>query len=154
MEVFEITFFISKEKYVPEMRNDFLHNLDKIPLSERRQDFFCEYGKDYVEIRWSFLELKFTTDKLHETLETLGGSIDTLFAQYTGIAFATGVYEITHYLVGKERSLADFDAAVLHQFPIVFLRQNGDYGMDNIVIRKEHVVCAYHKEGQDLFSVM
>ena len=108
---------------------------------------------DYDQYRFSFSDLHFTEEHFHETLAMILRFVDVCFCRIDDICFATGIYELTHYLTDKINSINDFDFDVLRQFPLVFWKGENVYEFPNVIHYKTISYAVNSgKETQDILS--
>ena len=155
MEYFELTFFCPKGEYKEESV-DVIEKQLKGNYNFGREsfvEFFSDKEKGYSEFRLNISDFKITKETFNNVIEYLSQFVSVIFTEMHKIEIATGVYELTYYLVSQEKkwNLSDFDSDFMKKFPIVFYRAGHEFDHENVVFSDENVICVFHKDAQNIF---
>lgn len=141
-EYFELTFFAVKNSknmvvniqkiikllMISEGRN--LFKKHKFALFSNREVLFDVFEEtDFIEYRVCLANFVITKKNFEVILDQLFHVVDICFSGISSIQFATGIYELTYYIIENIQLFGDFDRNVFRKFPLVFFRNNNTYGM-------------------------
>jgi len=153
MESFELTFFFSKEGFDEESMSILKEILQKyVPLEKKAlTELFSDEDKNFVEVRISLFDFMITKDSFKSTFNELSRFVSTAFDRIANISFATGIYELTYYLIENIKQLREFDSALLQKFPIVFLRSTSKHDFGQTIFSDDNVTCIFNEKAQNLY---
>lgn len=153
MESFEITFFCAKHEYDENSINIFHISLkDCNSFGNKSQiELFNEEDKDFIEIRLSIFDLIITKDNFYDILKEMERYVSAIFEKINSICFATGIYELTYYLIENKKCLHEFNESFLQKFPIVFFRAERKCYQGKILFENDFVICVFNENAQVLY---
>ena len=154
MEFFELTFYCKKDRCKGGTISIINACIKKYDFFEKEVvsevEVFNDDEKDYTELQVSIFDLVLSKDNFDNVFKELSKLVGAVFEKVPDIPFATGIYELTYYLIKHKKSLREFDSSFLKNFPIVFLRPETDNVDGQILFQSERALCIFNEGAQAL----
>jgi hypothetical protein len=152
MESFELTFYCKKNHCKEDSISIINECVSKNNFFEKEvvTEVFNDDKKDYKELQISIFDLVLSKDNFNNVFKELSKFVSVIFEKIPDIPFATGIYELTYYLIENKNLLKEFDSLFLNKFPIVFLRPK-NYVEGQILFQNENVLCIFNESAQVLY---
>lgn len=126
----------------------------RYPLFAKREVLFDVFEEsDFCEYTLCLSNFLITRENFQEKKKQLFQVAELCLNKMNSILFATGVYELTYYIIEDIRCIEEFNRNILLKFPFVFIKSENKYGLISTEQYNNTLCVVNMGEGvQDIFS--